>query len=441
MTALTSKELSNKEEQLTREYQNHRAQAKSPLSELNERGFRRFTELKLPLRKHEMYTYVNLKDILSQPFHFSKEALVTPELNLIASNTYPDCAQSILVFLNGEYSETLSNTDNLNDKITISPLDKAISDPHLADYLYDKADREDDVFASLNSAFIRGGLYIKIPAGLKLSQEIQILFLNGASGQSLSPLSPRLIIEAESMSESKIITKSINTGSGILDNSQRDFILADGATMTHADIQDDHISSYRFNKYNVTLSKDSRFLSTTAASGGSLVRYHHEAHLKAEGADLSINGISVLAHEEQIHHYVRVHHEAPRSVSQQMFRNIIQDAAHSSVDTTVIVHEPAQQTDSKQLINNLMLSDDGKADTKPNLIIHADDVKCAHGATVGQIAGDQLFYLKSRGLSEHEARSLLIASFAKTIIERIDSPTVRSQASDMLLGKLEDKNV
>ncbi|PIQ97266.1 MAG: Fe-S cluster assembly protein SufD, partial [Nitrospinae bacterium CG11_big_fil_rev_8_21_14_0_20_56_8] len=183
--------------------------------------------------------------------------------------------------------------------------------------------------------------------------------------------------------------------------------------------------------------RNGRFLSTHASSGCRLARHHYEVDLDDVGGELRLNGLSVISREEQVHNYVRIHHRAPNCTSHQFFRNIISHRARSSVDGTVIVDPGAQQTQSDQLINNLMLTDEGHADNKPNLMIFADDVKCTHGATVGQIDENQIFYLKTRGLTEAAAKSLLTRSFAESVLESIDFPAVREDLENTLLKKLE----
>ena len=167
------------------------------------------------------------------------------------------------------------------------------------------------------------------------------------------------------------------------------------------------------------------------------MRHHYDARLKAPGAELSLNAVSVLGGQEQVHQFVRIHHEAPHCTSHQLFKNIVDGKSRTSVDGTVIVCSGAQLTYSDQLINNLMLSDEAHADNKPNLMIFADDVKCTHGATVGQVSPDQMFYLKTRGLSEKTAKELLTKSFAASVIDTVRFPAVAAELKKSLLKKLE----
>ena len=211
--------------------------------------------------------------------------------------------------------------------------------------------------------------------------------------------------------------------------------------MVLTQIQADPFDTWNFIKTRVHLKRDARFHSANASTGSVLVRHHFEGRLEEEGAELILNGVSVLGGKEQVHNFVRIHHEAPQCVSHQHFKNVVNDEGRSSFDGTVIVNQGAQLTNSNQLINNLMLSNNCHADNKPNLMIFADDVKCTHGATIGQIDDDQLFYLQTRGLSEKFAKELLTRGFAESIIQTIQFPEVVKELSSTLLKKLEVDNV
>ena len=218
-------------------------------------------------------------------------------------------------------------------------------------------------------------------------------------------------------------------------------MISEGAGVVLTQVQADPFDAWNFSKTRVYQKRNSRFHSTNSSAGSALVRHHFEVRLEEEGAELILNGVSVLGGKEQVHNFVRIHHEAPQCVSHQHFKNVINDEGRSSFDGTVIVNQGAQLTNSNQLINNLMLSNNCHADNKPNLMIFADDVKCTHGATIGQIDDEQMFYLQTRGLSEKFAKELLTRGFAESIIQTIEFPEVVNELSNTLLKKLEASNV
>ena len=217
----------------------------------------------------------------------------------------------------------------------------------------------------------------------------------------------------------------------------QDWKISEGASVVLTQVQGDPFDAWNFAKTRVHLKRNARFYSANACNGSVLVRHHFEGRLEEEGAELILNGVSVLDGKEQVHNFVRIHHEAPQCVSHQHFKNVVNDEGRSSFDGTVIVNQGAQLTNSNQLINNLMLSNNCHADNKPNLMIFADDVKCTHGATIGQIDDEQLFYLQTRGLSKKFAKELLTRGFAESIIQTIKFPEVVKELSNTLLKKLE----
>jgi Fe-S cluster assembly protein SufD len=175
-----------------------------------------------------------------------------------------------------------------------------------------------------------------------------------------------------------------------------------------------------FHKVTALVERDARFFTLTACTGAKLARNAYAVDLRGQGAEVEIDGATVLAGVRQAHHFVQVRHLVPHGTSRQHFKTVAADRSRASVDGTIIVSEGAQLTNANQLINNLMLSDEARADSKPRLLIHADDVKCTHGATAGKLDPDQQFYLESRGLSAPQARTLLTLAFIAEVLERAD---------------------
>jgi len=294
----------------------------------------------------------------------------------------------------------LSDATALGTSVKIRSLIEAVKDEAFKNILQKSIEQENDVFASINSAFMKQGIAIRVGRGKQIEVPLQIL--NVSSGGDSGPVMtvPRAYIHLEPSSELKLIVKYVGDGSNYFVNSVQDMVVEDNATLTHIQIEADSKDAWNFSKNRIFLKRDSKYLGYQTVSGTRLVRNHNEVWLNEPGAEMELNGVSVLEEDEQSHQFVRVHHEVENCTSHQYFKNIINDRARASFDGTVVVNKGAQLTNSDQLINNLMLSDEGHADCKPNLMIFADDVKCAHGATVGQLDDDQLFYLKTRGLSE-----------------------------------------
>ncbi len=411
-------------------------QGRPALEELQEAALNRFELLGFPHSKHEMYTFVNTKGLVATSFSLP-DGVASVSEDFVAGHIYPDCERQCLVFVDGVFDRGLSRFEGVSTNLV--PLSEAYQE--LKNYLSDMAENENDVFASLSTAFCGEGLVFKVDDNTQISGTVQVLFVS--TGRSAGPVmhAPRLVWQLGKLSEVKVIEKFVGTEGGYFINSVQDWLLAEGAGVSFTQVQADSFESWHFSKIRVHLNRNARFYSSNASSGTQLARHHYEIWLKEEGSELRLNGVSVLDDKEQVHNFIRIHHEAPQCISHQHFKNVVNGHARSSFDGTVIVNPGAQLTSSDQLINNLMLSDDCHANNKPNLMIFADDVKCTHGVTIGQIDEDQWFYLQTRGLSAKAAKELLTRSFAQSIIQTIEFPEVVEELKGTLLKKLEATNV
>ena len=413
-------------------------QAKASLRPINQAGVERFELLKFPHKKHEMFTFVNTNELAGTSFDL---AAVSPvDTGWVQSQVYPACKNSVAVFVNGAYQENLSDLSGLGDAFKMQCLSEAVADEEIKNTLLNSLEEENDVFAAINSAFVRHGVWIDIPAKATFESPVQFLYISTGSASTPVTSHPRLIVRLGETAELKVIITYAGTRENYFVNAVNDFIVKDGACVTYTQVQKDDAESWHCSKTRVHLHRNANFFGRNGSSGSRLTRHHYEVRLKEEGAELHLSGASVLVNQEQVHNFIRIHHEAPHCSSNQLFKNVIDDKGRSSIDGTVIVNKGAQLTNSDQLINNLMLSDDAHSDNKPNLMIFADDVKCTHGTTVGQINEDQLFYLKTRGLSQELAKSLLTTSFVNSLIQTIPFPDVVADLNDILLKKLEAKH-
>ena len=413
-------------------------QPSADLLPFNKKALDVFESLKFPHRKHEMYTFVNTKGLADTTFSLKTKSSI--QKSFVQRHIYAGCERSHLTFVDGAFCPDLSDATALGTSVKIGSLVEAIKDESYKNILQKSIEQENDVFASINSAFMKQGIMIRVSRDKQVEAPLQIL--NVSSGGESGPVMsvPRAYIHLEPLSELKLIVKYVGDGNNYFVNSVQDTIVEDNATLTHIQIEADSTEAWHFSKNRVFLKRDSKYLGYQASNGTRLVRNHNEIWLNEPGAEMELNGVSVLENDEQSHQFIRVHHEVENCVSHQYFRNIINDRARASFDGTVVVNKGAQLTNSDQLINNLMLSDEGHADCKPNLMIFADDVKCAHGATVGQLDDDQLFYLKTRGLSESFAKEILTQSFARSIVQKIPFEPVVKELDQTLLKKLEANN-
>ena len=406
----------------------------STLSTIHESALRRFEVLGFPNSKHEMYTYVNTKKLAATEFAISNSSA---KIDSIEKHIYSGCENSCLIFVNGVLDRSLSRLQAIESSVKISSLEEKGD----TDTLLTSLENENDVFACLANAFCADVTVVEISDKGQVAVPIQVLIISTGDTSRPKMHSPRLLWKVGKLAEVKVIEKFVGMQEGYFTNLVQDWKVAEGAGVVLTQVQSDPFGAWNFHKTRVHLKRNARFNSANSYSGSVLVHSHFEVRLEEEGAEVTLNGVSVLKGKEQVHSFIRIHHEAPQCASHQHFKNVINDAGRSSFDGTVIVNEGAQLTNANQLINNLMLSDDCHADNKPNLMIFADDVKCAHGATIGQIDEAQLFYLQTRGLSKKFAKELLTRSFAESIVQTIQFPEVVKELSNTLLKKLEVENV
>jgi len=408
------------------------------LKDICQEALARFEELKFPHAKHEMFTFVSTKEFAETPFEIQHDGTV--DADFLKRHIYPSCVNSVLVFCDGVYRSDLSNTSSIDSSVKIKKLSESVEDESVKKYIIDTAKKENDVFACINTAFLREGLTLEIPAKTVCGSSIQILYISNGSTKDPVTTHPRLLVKMGKLAEAKIIVKYVGQSGNYFVNSVQDFILDDDAGVTYSQIQADPADAWSFSKTRIRLNRNSRFIAANASSGCRIGRNHFDADLNQVGAEFRLNGVSVLKDKEQAHSYINIRHLAPHCTSNQHFKNIVNNEARASIDGTVTVGVGAQLTQSDQLINNLVLSGEAHADSKPNLMIYADDVKCTHGATVGQIDEEHMFYLKTRGLTQEIAEALLTTSFAHAIVETIAFPEVIDDLNKNLLRKLEAKN-
>ena len=409
------------------------------LAFLNDAGMRRFESTGYPHRVHEMFTFVNSKELTTAPFDYRCGPEKKPDAEVVRESVCSGCEESVIVIVDGAYNEEFSSVSALDGTVKVTPLEDA---DWARDSLMKSVEAEKDAFALINSAFTAGGVALEIAAGATVNSPIQILHLSTFFAGKRVQTAPRVAVKAGRKARAGLLVKyaAAPGGNGAQNhfiNSVMDIEVEESAALNCTQLQLAPSENYLFTKTSVRVKKGGGFFLSNGSSGGRLVRHSYDVSLLEEGAELGLNAVSVLRGTEQAHYYARVRHEAVRCVSNQWFRTIVYGSARTSVNSTVKVMPGAQESRSTQMINNLLLSPDGRADSKPNLMIFADDVKCTHGATVTQLEAEKIFYLRTRGMKESQARSILTASFARSIIDTVYYPPAAMEIADALLGKLE----
>ncbi|MDB9450488.1 Fe-S cluster assembly protein SufD [Dolichospermum circinale] len=342
----------------------------------------------------------------------------------LESDILPEVSQQ-LVFVNGVYSPDLSNTENLPSGLIVGNLD-VLSSEIVGEYLA-QAEGAKEVFTALNTAALNDVAVVWVGKNVVVEKPIHLLFIS-VSGESATISQPRVLVVAESNSQVTLIEEYIasSQNEGVyFTNSVTEIWVNENAQVSHNRIAREGAAAFHVGKTAVTQARYSRYSCNAVTVGGKISRHNLEILQTGEQTETTLNGLTVIADNQlaDTHSALSLNH--PHGVSKQLHKCIIGDRAHGVFNGKIFVPKLAQLTNASQLNRNLLLSSKSRIDTKPQLEITADNVKCAHGATVSQLEDDQIFYLQSRGIDENNARKLLVNAFATEIINFIPVPSLR----------------
>lgn len=382
-------------------------------------AWKRFLQVGLPNRKSEEFRYVSLKKLYGESFYPTSSANLSQEE--ISPFIYSKSKQSVLVFVNGCYNETLSNIEALPKQTSLIPLSEEIEEnrPLFLERWEKALERERDPFSLINASMYSKGLFLHIPPKSLIASPIQILNII-RSERDKEAIMPRIHISCGNGAKANLlINEETLSGKNYWINQVVDVSLEENASLQYMDRTNSKANAWRFHTLRASLKKNAFLKTVHFTEGNNIERNNYEIFLEGENAETSLNGAWALNYEKEMHTNILIHHQVPSCRSSQLFKGILNDQSLSSFEGKIYVHPKAQKTEAFQLNKNLILSDDAQANSKPNLEILADDVKALHGATVGQLDEEQLYYLRSRGISEEYAKSLLLLGFCKEIINQI----------------------
>lgn len=396
------------------------------LEKLQEKAWNRFAEIGLPTRKDEPFRYLKLRQLYAQTYQIGLPVDLTPEA--IAPYVFPECAQSLIVFVNGHFSPGLSCTQGLPDKLVVSSLSSAMR-PYgaLLTNQHAKALKEEsDPFALLNLAMHGEGVFLYLPPRTVCQNPLQLLYVTAGNPEPRL-VTPRAQLFLGNSSEIEILSDHVNlTAAPACINQRLDAAIEENAHLRYVQMNyHENPNVWHFDALRAVLKKSSSLKSVNASGGTFSVRSDYRVALCGEGADAALNAVWLLKDKQEVHHHVFMDHQAPQCVSRQLFKGALFDQSRSSFEGKIMVRQAAQETNAFQLNNNLLLSEGAMADSKPNLEIFADNVKASHGATIGQLEKEELFYMQSRGFSAEMAKKLLVNGFCHDVIGLISRPWLR----------------
>jgi Fe-S cluster assembly protein SufD len=402
------------------------------LRELREKAFARFCETGFPTTHDEDWRFTNVSLIAKTSFQLATGGNL-PGFDQVKPFFVPDSACQ-LVFVNGRFAKSLSTIGSFPPGVRVSSLAEEIDqnpaalEQHLGRYL----NIERDSFSALNTAFLEDGAYVHIHRGTVIHDPICFLYIS-TSGETPLMSHPRNLVVAENETQATIVEDYVSLGeSPAFCNTATELFAGDNAAISHYMIEREHKQAFNISTLRIEQGRSANVSSHSVLLGGGLVRNNVHPVLAGEGSECLINGLFIGNGQQHLDNYMLVEHASPHCASRQFYNGILDDRAHGVFHGRIIVHKDAQKTDAKQTNRNLLLSDDARIDTKPQLEIYADDVKCTHGATIGQIEENALFYLRSRGIDEISARKLLLLAFANECLDRMAASPAREHVEKLI---------
>ena len=389
-------------------------------------AFDRFVTLGFPTPKNEDWHYTSVAPVADQDFAVLASRTGDVGRDDLAPFTFGSHDWHTIAFVNGRFAPELSDLKRLPAGVEIGDLATVFSKtPDFADRIGAVAGDETNAFTALNAAFAQDGAVLRIARDVEVSRPIHLLFITDAAA-ARAMTHPRNVIVVERNATATVIeTYASATDSIYFTNAVTEVTLGDGSTLRHYKLQREAPRAYHIGSIEAKQGRDSHYVSFSLATGAELSRTNVYTTLDGEGSGATLNGLYMLDGEQHCDHQTQIVHAQPNTFSRELYKGILDGRSHGVFNGKVYVRPIAQKTDGKQTNNTLLLSDTAHVDTKPQLEIFADDVKCTHGATVGQIDKAALFYLKSRGIANQLARRLLTYAFAADVLETIEVDAVR----------------
>jgi Fe-S cluster assembly protein SufD len=398
-------------------------------------AFERFAALGFPTRKNEDWHFTSVSPIAEQEFVLLAAESGDVRRDELTRFTFGATGWSTVVFVNGRFAPELSDCGALPAGVEVQDLASAWDTVPVVDRVGTIADSTNQSFTALNGAFLHDGAVVQIAKNTEVDTPIHLLFVTDANAAK-GMMHPRNLILVGRHSKATIVESYVSTVDAMyLTNAVTEVSLAEGATLRHFKIQREASRAFHVGTIEVEQARDSHYMSFSLAMGGALSRSNIYTRLNGEGSGATLNGLYMIEDEQVSDHQTQVIHAQPNTFSRELYKGVLDGRSHGVFNGKVYVHPIAQKTDGKQTNKTLLLSDTAHVDTKPQLEIFADDVKCTHGATIGQIDATALFYLKSRGIDNAFARRLLTYAFAADVLETIEVDEIRESLERMSLER------
>jgi Fe-S cluster assembly protein SufD len=409
------------------------------LSAMRREAMQRFGAFGFPTPKNEDWHFTSPAPIAEAKLEPMRAPSGTVTRADLAPLLFDRTDWPTLVFVNGHYISSLSTSNGLPSGVRVMSLATALrEEPTLVEkYLGQvaKSDTQALVFTALNTAFARDGAVIHVAQGTELEQPIHLLVVTDEAGTG-GVAYPRNLVVLEPNARATVIEQYVSLGGDrYLTNSVTETVIGDGATLRHYRLQRESEQAFHVGHVEARQGRDSHLVSFSFATGAELARINIHTTLSGEGCGATLNGLYMLGGVQTCDHQTRIEHAAPNTYSRELYKGILDGSSHGVFNGKVYVQPEAQKTDGKQTNNTLLLSERARIDTKPQLEIFADDVKCTHGATVGRLDAMAAFYLRSRGITAERTRRLLTYAFAAEVLETIELDALREGLEGMAMER------
>jgi Fe-S cluster assembly protein SufD len=404
------------------------------LHRLREAAIQRFAALGIPTLEDEVWRFTPLGALTQSVFKLGESVKV--DAAQVQRFAFAPEDGHRLVFVNGRFAASVSSLQDLPHGTIVGSLADTLKNhrdkvmPNLAQY----AEYEDHTFTALNTAFIKDGAFIFLPKNAVVEKPIYLVFVSAAdNGPTASH--PRTLIVAEHNCQARVVEAFVGLAEDVyFSNAVTEVIAGEGAVLDYSKLQRESQRAFHVHRLQLHQDKNSNVKSHTVNLGGRLVRNEVNAFLDGEGCECTLNGLSLASGEQLVDNHTRIDHAKPHCVSHELYKSILDGKARGVFNGKIYVHPDAQKTDAKQTNQTLLLSESAVIDAMPQLEIFADDVKCTHGATVGQLDAESIFYLRTRGIDKDAARALLTYAFANDIVGRIGVESLREGLEKSLIA-------
>ncbi|WP_397364358.1 Fe-S cluster assembly protein SufD [Olleya sp. R77988] len=414
----------------------NRVDLDTKVHDIRSEAIKAFETKGFPTKKDEEWKYTSLNSVLKHDYSVFPKQENALEYSDIKKYFLHDIDTYKIVFIDGKYSSHLSETTH--DGIDVCLMSSALNKPKyqlIIENYFNKVATKDGL-SSLNTAFSKEGAYIHIPKNKVVAKPIQIVHFSTGNESALL-LQPRNLIVVDENSHVQIIERHQSiTDNPVLTNSVTEIVGNKRAIVDYYKVQNDNLNASLIDNTFVEQKRESHVSVHTFSFGGKLTRNNLNFYQNGEHMDSTLNGITIIGDKQHVDHNTLVHHIEPNCESHQDYKGIFNDSATGVFNGKVIVNREAQKTNAFQSNNNILLSDKATINSKPQLEIFADDVKCSHGCTIGQLDESALFYMKSRGIPEKEARGLLMYAFSNNVLSSVKIPELKQRITKLIANKL-----